>query len=221
MFEFHQIVRRRARLLLAGCGSSLLLLVASVAAPAFADQPAASPSQTPDTLGPHTHQLHGQVTKTSSSSFELTTERFGPVNVTFVGQAARGRGQARGHGRARAHEVLVLADVKTGDRAIVQGSTSPDGTSFVARRVHVLPPRDAQEHGRVAHLVGTISAANTANGATTLTLALADGSSRSVVVSATTPIRREGRTVADLKAGARVTAIVSNGTVTAIVVQPA
>jgi hypothetical protein len=224
MFELHPVLGRRARLLLAGCGAGLSLLAASVAVPAFADQPSTSQSQTPDTIGPHTHQLHGQVTKTSGSSFELTTERFGPVNVTFAGRTPRGHGQGQGpagHERRRAHELLALADLKVGDRVVVQGHTSADGKSFVARRVHVLPPRDAQQQAGVTHVLGTITNATTANGTTTLTLALADGSSRSVVVSSTTRIRPDGKTVADLKNGVRVTAIVKDGTASGIVVHPA
>jgi hypothetical protein len=42
-----------------------------------------------------------------------------------------------------------------------------------------------------------------------------------VVVSSTTRIRPDGKTVADLKNGVRVTAIVKDGTASGIVVHPA
>ena len=67
------------------------------------------------------------------------------------------------------------------------------------------------------HLVGTISSAT----ATTLTFKLADGTTQSVTVSADTRIRPQGKTMADLTVGTRVTIVSKNGTATGIVLMPA
>ncbi len=67
------------------------------------------------------------------------------------------------------------------------------------------------------HLVGTITNATT----TTLTVKVADGTSQSVAVSADTRIRPQGKTVADLTVGTKVTVVSKNGTATGVVVIPA
>jgi len=190
---------------------------------ALADQaqPAqTSTSQSVQPIGPHTHQIHGTV-KTApsagSSTFVVSTERYGDVTVSFGGGMARGHGH--GHGRAGAFEITSLSELTAGARLIVQGNTSADGKTFVARRVHVLPAKDAAAHPN--HLIGTISAATTSDGTTTLTLKLADGSSQSVTLSPETKIRPEGKTATDLTVGTKVTVVTRNGTASGVVVMPA
>jgi hypothetical protein len=208
----------RVRAALLGSGASLILMVAVLAAPALAaDQPSTTAAADTQAIGPHTHQLHGTVKTAPSSggsSFTVTTERYGDVTVSFAGATAQGHGP--GHGKARAHELTTLADLKAGDRVVVQGRTSADGKSFIARRVHVLPAADGAG-ARATHLVGSV----TSSSVSSLTIKLADGSSQSVAISAYTKIRPEGKTVADLTVGIRVTVVNKNGTATGIVIMPA
>jgi len=98
----------------------------------------------------------------------------------------------------------------------VQGRTSADAKSFIARRVHVLPAAEGVGQ-RATHLVGSV----TSSSASSLTIKLADGSSQSVAISADTKIRPQGKTVADLTVGTKVTVVSKNGTATGIVVMPA
>jgi hypothetical protein len=213
----------RVRATLIGGGASLILATTALAAPALAaDQPTTTTTTTtPQAIGPHTHQLHGTVkaaVSAGASSFTLTTERYGDVTVSFntTTPNGHGHGHARGNGNAHAHELASLGALTTGERMVVQGATSADGKTFVARRVHVLPAADGASQA-VTHLVGTITTATT----TSLTLKLADGTSQSVAVSADTRIRPQGKTLTDLAVGARVTVVVKNGTATGIVVMPA
>jgi hypothetical protein len=211
--------RITARFSLISGSLGLILATAALTAPALAaDQPVAT---TPPALSAHTHQLHGVVKATpaaGATTFTLTTRRFGDVTVSFAGATVRGRGHASGHGKARSFEVAKATDLKAGDRVIVQGRTSADGQSFVARRVHLLPARNAAT--RATHLVGTISNVATAGGTTTLTINLANGSSQSVTVSANTPIRPEGKTISDLTVGTKVTVVSKNGAATGVAVMP-
>jgi hypothetical protein len=116
-------------------------------------------AHTPDALGSHTHQLHGQV-KTAASSgsntFALTTERYGDVTVSFSGGEAKHEGQGHGRGadKARSFAATSAADVKAGQRVVVHGSTSTDGNSFVARRVRVLPDQDGDHADTTANKEG-------------------------------------------------------------------
>jgi hypothetical protein len=112
-----------------------------------------------------------------------------------------------------------VADVQAGARVIVQGSASADAKTFIARRVHVLPAGGAAQHS--SHLVGTITTVATANGTTTLTVKLADGTTQSVTVSSATRIRPVGKTTADLTGGTKVTVVEKNGAATGVVVLPA
>jgi hypothetical protein len=215
----------RLRTALIGSGAGVLLIGTTLAAPALAaDQQTTTQTtaaaQTPEALGRHTHQLHGLVKTTPASgatTFTLTTERFGDVTVAFAGTTRRGRGHGRG--RARSFEVAAATDLKAGDRVVVQGrtSTSSDGktVTFVARRVHVLPSKDAR--AQAIHLVGTIASVATSSSGTTLTL----NTSQSVVVSSDTKIRPDGKTVADLTVGTKVTVVSKNGTATGVVILPA
>jgi len=57
--------------------------------------------------------------------------------------------------------------------------------------------------------------------ATTLSVKLADGTTQSVTLSTDTKIRPEGKTVADLAVGTKVTVVSKNGAATGIVVMPA
>jgi len=211
-------------------GASLVLVATPLAGTALAaDQPTttttmatqttAAAAQTPEALGPHTHQLHG-IVKTAPSAgattFTLTTVRYGDVTVSFAGSTPKGRAHA--HGKARSSELAKAAELKAGDRVVVLGRTSADGKSFVARRVHVLPARDAA--GKATHLVGTISSVATGSAGTTLTIKLADGTTQSVSVSSETKIRPVGKSVADLSVGTRVTVVSKNGTATSVVVMP-
>jgi hypothetical protein len=208
----------RVRAALIASGTSLILMVAVFAAPALAaDQPNATAAADTHVIGPHTHQLHGTVTMVPSSggsTFTVTTERYSDVTVSFAGTTPRGHGH--GHGQARAHELTTLAGLTVGERVVVQGRTSADGKSFIARRVHVLPAAEGAGQ-RATHLVGTV----TSSSASSLTIKLADGSSQSVAISADTKIRPQGKTVADLTSGAKVTVVSKNGTATGIVVMPA
>jgi hypothetical protein len=190
------------------------LAAATLAGTALADE------QSTDKIGPHTHQLHGTVDATpaaGATTFKLDTERYGQVTVSLTASAPRGRG--RGHGSARSHEISSLSDLKAGERVVVQGHTSTDGSTFIARRVHVLPEKGPADHA--THLVGTISSASTTNGTTTIAVKLADGTTQSVTVSSSTKIRPEGKTVADLVAGTKVTVVEKNGAATGVVVMPA
>jgi hypothetical protein len=211
----------RVRAACIGGGVAMLLAAASLTAPVLAaDQPTTS-AQVTDAIGPHTHQIHGVVKGTPASgatSFTVTTERYGDVTVTFTGASSTGRGHGQGH--ARSFDVSKASDLKDGDRVVVQGRTSSDGKTFVARRVHLLPAKGAGAHA--THVVGTISSvASAGNGNTTLTLNPANGgASQTVTVTPNTRIRPEGKTVADLKVGTKVTVVSKNGTATGVVVMP-
>ena len=215
----------RARAAFISGGIAVLLATASVAAPAVAAEQSTAQNAaaaTPQALSAHTHQIHGVVETTpaaGATSVTVTTERFGDVVVSFAATTPKGHGHARPHGKARSFEVDKISDLKAGDRVVIQGRTSADGKSFVARRVHKLPALEAAAHP--THLVGTISSAATANGTTTLAIKLADGSSQSVTVSAATRIRPGGKTVADLTVGTKVTVVSKDGAATGVVVTPA
>src|SRR5437867_1530324 len=178
------------RAALIGSGTSLILTAAVLAAPVLAaDLPSTAAAADTRAIGPHTHQLHGTVKtapSTGGTSFTLTTERYGDVTVSFSGTTPKGLGHGRG--KARAHELASLGDLKVAERVVVQGRTSADGKSFVARRVHVLPAADGGERGAV-HTVGSVAGVT----ATTLTVKLADGTSQSVAISAETKIRPQGK----------------------------
>ena len=209
----------RVRAAFIGGGFAVLLATASLMAPVVAaEQP--TTAETPDEIGPHTHQIHGVVKGTPASgatTFTVTTERYGDVKVTFTGATLRGRGHAQGH--ARSFAVARASDLKDGDRVVVQGHTSADGSTFIARRVHVLPAKGAGEHA--AHLVGTISAVASASNGTTLTLTPSNGTpTQTVLVTADTKIRPEGKTAADLTVGTKLTIITRNGTATGVRVMP-
>lgn len=211
----------RVRAAFFGGSVAILLATASLAAPVLAaDQQ--TTAQSTDTIGPHTHQIHGIVKGTpaaGATSFTLTTERYGDVTVTFAAATIKGRGHAGGH-HAHSFEVAKASDLKDGDRVVVQGHTSTDGKTFIARRVHLLPAKGQDAHA--SHLVGTISAvSNGTNGSTTLTLTPANGgATQTVTVTADTRIRPDGKTIADLKTGTKVTVVVKNGTATGLVVMP-
>ena len=214
----------RLRAAFIGGAASLVLVGTTIAGTALAaDQPTTTATtaaaQTAEALALHTHQLHG-IVKTAPSAgattFTLTTVRYGDVTVSFAGSTPKGRAHA--HGKARSSELAKAAELKAGDRVVVLGRTSADGKSFVARRVHVLPAKDAA--GKATHLVGTISSVATGSAGTTLTIKLADGTTQSVSVSSETKIRPVGKSVADLSVGTRVTVVSKNGSATSVVVMP-
>lgn len=211
---FNFVGRVRAAIL--GGGVAVLLATASFAGSALAADQPASTTQAQDAIGPHTHQIHGTIKQGSitATGFTVATERYGDVNVTFSGATLHGRG----HGRARSFEVANANDLKDGDRVVVQGRASADGKTFIARRVHKLPARDAAAHP--THVVGTIIASTSgSNGSTTLTISPSNGgAARSVTVTSETKIRPDGETVADLKVGSKVTVVSKNGTVTGVAV---
>jgi hypothetical protein len=221
----------RVRAAIIGGGASLILATATLAAPALAaDQPTNTGQTAHAVIGSHTHQLHGTVkaaVSAGASSFTLTTERYGDVTVSF--NAATPNGHGHGRGNAHSHELASLGALTAGERMVVQGRTSADGNTFVARRVHVLPAAEDTSDGAsndatngTSHLVGVITtSASTSATATTLTIQLADGTSQTIAVSADTRIRPRGKTVADLKVGARVTVVSKNGTATGVVLMPA
>jgi hypothetical protein len=213
-----RILGGRVRAALIGSGTSLILTAAVLVAPVLAaDQPTTTAAADTQAIGPHTHQLHGTVKtapSTGGSSVTVTTERYGDVTVSFAGTTPKGHGH--GHGKARAHELTTLADLKAGDRVVVQGRTSADAKSFIARRVHVLPAAEGVGE-RATHLVGSV----TSSSASSVTIKLADGSSQSVAISADTKIRPQGKTVADLTVGTKVTVVSKSDTATGIVVMPA
>jgi len=222
MFMRHLALRfgGRMRAAMIGGGFAVLLATASLATPALAaDQPTTA-TQAPDTIGQHTHQIHGVLKGTPASgatSFVVTTERYGDVTVTFVGATVKGHGHAQEH--ARSAELANLSGLKDGDRVVVQGRTSQDGKTFIARRVHLLPATGAAAHP--AHVLGTITAVTTSNGNTTLALTPATGgASQTVTVTSDTKIRPDGKTVADLKVGTKVTVVNKNGTATGVVIMP-
>lgn len=211
----------RLRAALIGGGFAALLSTAALTAPVLA---ADQPTQTAGGIGPHTHQIHGVVKGTpaaGATTFVVTTEHHGDltdVTVSFTGATIKGHGHGRG--AARSFEVAKASDLKDGERVVVQGHTSPDGKTFIARRVHRLPAKDPAGHA--THIVGTISAVSSgSNGSTTLTLSPTDGSaSQPVTVTSDTKIRPEGKTLADLKVGTKVTVVSKNGTATGVVVTP-
>jgi len=210
----------RVRAAFIGGGFVVLLATAFLSAPVLAADRSTSAATASDKIGPHTHQIHGVVKGTPASgatTFTVTTQRYGDVNVTFAGATVRGRGHQEGH--ARSFGVARASDLKDGDRVVVQGRTSADGSSFIARRVHLLPAKDRAAHA--THMVGTISAvASTSNG-TTLTLTPSNGAAaQTVTVTTDTKIRPEGKTLADLKVGSKVTVVARNGTATAVVLMP-
>jgi hypothetical protein len=134
----------RVRAGLIGGGASAILALAALAAPVMAaDQPATT---APEAIGPHTHQLHGLVKSGGSTSFTVTTARYGDVSVTFTAATpnalGNGHGKGNGNGNGHAHVQANLANLTGGDRVVVQGRTSADGKTFVARRVHLLPAAD-------------------------------------------------------------------------------
>jgi hypothetical protein len=210
----------RLRAAFIGGGFAVLLATASLTAPVLAADEPTPTAQVPDKIGPHTHQIHGVVKGTPASgatTFTVTTERYGDVNVTFAGATPRGRGRAEGH--ARSFDVAKASDLKAGDRVVVQGRTSADGSSFIARRVHRLPAEGPAGHA--THLVGTISAVASTSTGTTLTLIPVNGTApQTVSITSDTKIRPEGKTVADLKVGTRVSVVTRNGTATGVVVMP-
>jgi len=220
MFMRHFALRFGGRMraaMMAG-GFAVLLATAWLAAPVLAaDQPTTT-AQAGDSIGPHTHQIHGVVKGTPASgatSFVVTTERYGDVTVTFTGATVRGHG----HAYARSFELASASGLKDGDRVVVQGRTSQDGKTFVARRVHLLPATGAAAHTN--HILGTITVVSTSNGNTTLTLTSASGgASQTVTVTPDTKIRPDGKTAVDLKVGTRVTVISKNGTATGVVIIP-
>jgi hypothetical protein len=209
----------RARAAFMSASLAVLLATASLAAPVLAaDQQ--TTAQVTDTIGPHTHQIHGVVKGTpaaGATSFTVTTDRYGDVAVTFAGAQIPGRGKDHGHARSF---LASASDLKDGDRVVVQGRTSPDGKTFIARRVHPLPAKGPGAHA--THLVGTISGVSSgSNGSTTLTVTPASGgAAQTVTVMADTRIHPNGKTVADLKVGTRVTVVSKNGTATGVVVMP-
>jgi len=222
MFIRHFALRfgGRMRAAMIGGGFAVLLATASLAAPVLAAEQPTTTAQAQDAIGPHTHQIHGVVKGTPASgatSFVVTTERYGDVTVTFAGANLRGHGHAQEH--ARSFELANLSGLKDGDRVVVQGRTSQDGKTFIARRVHLLPATGAAAHP--AHVLGTITAVSTSNGNTTLTLTPATGgASQTVTVTSDAKIRPDGKTVADLQVGTKVTVVSRNGTATGVVIMP-
>src|SRR5438270_7250828 len=87
----------RVRAALIGGVVAMLVATSSLAAPVLAADQAAQV----DAIGPHTHQIHGVVKGTPGSgvtSFVMTTERYGDVNVSFTGATVKSHG--RGHARS-------------------------------------------------------------------------------------------------------------------------
>src|SRR5919201_234745 len=146
----------RVRAAFIGGSATLILAMAGLAGPALAADQVTTAAAAPQALSEHTHQLHGTVKAAPASgatTFTVTTERYGDVTVSFAPAAAKGLGH--GHGKARAHQLAKIADLKADERVVVQGRTSADGKTFVARRVHVLPAK-GEGHGN-AHLVGSVT----------------------------------------------------------------
>jgi hypothetical protein len=164
MKEFVQLpLGRRVRAAVVAASASLLLVGTTLPGAAMAEHSSTTQTtasaHTPEALGAHTHQLHGEV-KTAGSSgsntFALTTERYGDVTVSFSGGEAKHEGRGHGHGadKARSFAVTNAADVKAGQRVVVHGSTSTDGNSFVARRVRVLPDQEGDHADNSANKEG-------------------------------------------------------------------
>jgi Domain of unknown function (DUF5666) len=213
MQHMQQVFSGRVRAAFIGGGATLMLAMAGLAGPALAADQSTTAAAAPQALSAHTHQLHGIVKAappSGATTFTVTTERHGDVTVSFTATTANGVGHGRG--KARAYELAKIADLKADERLVVQGHTSADGKTFVARRVHVLPAKGGANG--TAHMIGIVTSAN----ASSLTLKLADGTSQTVAISADTKIRPEGKTVADLTAGTKVTVVSKNGTATGIVV---
>src|SRR5579859_5733196 len=110
----------RVRAGLIGGGASVVLAIAALAAPALAaDQPTTT-TAVPEAIGPHTHQLHGTVKTGGSTTFTVTTSRYGDVSVSFTGATpnghGHGNGNGHGNGHARAQELSNLANLTAGAR---------------------------------------------------------------------------------------------------------
>ncbi|MBI2756986.1 MAG: hypothetical protein HYX52_09790 [Chloroflexi bacterium] len=169
-------------------------------------------SETPDVLSSHTRQIHGTVKSVSGSTFVVDTEKYGAVTVSFTASTPRGRSAERrpatAGAKAKAFEAGKLADLKAGDRVVVQGTIS--GSTFNARRVHVLPPTTAA--ARTTHVVGTVESTT----ATSVTVKKPDGTTVTVAVDASTKLQPTGKTLADLAKGLAVTVVVRDSKATGI-----
>ena len=216
---------RRLQAALVAGGLATALATAMVAAPAFAADPTTTkpPPQTPPTPAAerpiHGRQVHGVVEEIKdATTFVLRTEKHGHVTVEFKGAEVTGRGHLRG--KARAFQVASVQDLAKGDRVVAQGRPSEDGTKFVAKRVHKLPPKVAK---KVQHTTGTF-AFYARDGADKLTLTLADGTTQTFTVTPQTRVRSsDGLTlvdVASLPTTTKLTVVSKDGTATAIVIPP-
>jgi hypothetical protein len=224
MHPAHRSLTRKLYTVIIVTTTSLALAGLGFALPASADQISQNSPAQSDSIGAHTHQIHGTVVSDGSgNSFVVSTERYGDITVTFAGYTLRGHGHGLGH--AHSFEVTKATDLKKGERVIVLGSTSADSTAsaekFTARRVHVLPTPEATSGEHATHLVGTIDSVSTTAGVTTLKLDLADKTTPTVTLAADSRIRGQGSTVADLKPGERVTVVVKNGVATGVVIMGA
>jgi hypothetical protein len=230
---------RRVRNAVVTAGAGLLVVGTTLTGAAWADQgqnnQTSAASQQPEALSLHTHALHGTVKTGGSSTFVVTTTRYGDVTVSVAATSSNDSGHGNGHGRGHGNGSGATgssntASLTAGERVVVLGSPSADFKTFNARRVHVLPAGDgadqatgqshdgAQQATRVA---ATITSTSSSNGTTTLTIKLADGTSQSVKIPSAARIRPAGKTAADLTVGTKISVVQRNGTVTTVVVKPA
>jgi hypothetical protein len=138
-----------------GAGVAALFATAVLSAPVVAADQSSTSAQVTDAIGPHTHQVHGVVKGTPGSgatSFVVTTQRHGDVTVTVSNSTStaatntgHGHGKGQGNAQAQASQGAAVSDLKDGTRVVVQGHTSSDGNTFVARRIHLLPAGNADD----------------------------------------------------------------------------
>jgi hypothetical protein len=228
----------RVRTAMVAASASLLVAGTTLTGAAWADQgqnnQTSAASQQPEALSLHTHTLHGTVKTGGSSTFVVTTTRYGDVTVSVAATTSNGNGHGRGHGHGNGNGSGATgssntASLTAGERVVVQGSPSADLKTFNARRVHVLPASGSDQATGQSHdgsqqatrVAGTVTSTSSSNGTTTLTVKLADGTSQSATIPSTARIRPVGKTAADLTVGTKVSVVQRNGTVTTVVVVPA
>ncbi|MBI3973054.1 MAG: hypothetical protein HY332_17385 [Chloroflexi bacterium] len=169
---------------------------------------AAAPALAADPQPIHGHQIHGTVksVNTGAKSFVVDTStpddvKHGDVTVQLPNNLSRpGKAGQHGQGKAKSHLAASIDDVKVGTRVVVQGTL--ESGKFNARRVHVLPAKE------ITHAVGEVQSYT--NG--TLTVKLADNSTKTFKVTSDTKFHPEGKSAANLTPpGAKVTVVAKDG----------
>ncbi|HYY87637.1 MAG TPA: hypothetical protein VFA49_02490 [Chloroflexota bacterium] len=178
--------------------AAVALAALAFAAPALAEsQPA---NQTPQ-VTTRTRQIHGNVKTTSSSSFVVTTDRYGDVTVDLPsGGLSLPPGLARHHSEGRSHLAISASELHVGDRVVIQGRGDTNH-HFLARRIHLL------HHAKAQHVVGTFKSF----AGSTLTVTV-NGTDRSFTVNSNTVVRPADKSLSSLSGTPTVTVVSRDGT---------